>query len=361
MKVCLNATWEEFILDVDNCGQGVTLFGASSCGKRFLEQNRTFQIDRIIDNDEKKWGKAEAYNNIPVEGIDVLKEYEENSILLITSTWYLEIVEQLKEFGYKGKVYSFLRLKNAVDAVDYSDAVGYSTPDEIKMFEEHIDQLKLLLADDESKKIVDAILEKRKNRNFDYTDIQMEDQYFISDVVPVRDDAVYVDGGAYDGDTVRKFIEYQNGEFDKIYVFEMDAKNFAMIDRTAFDERVEFFNYGLWREKSEMSYMAADTGSNMCEMGNNTAKVVSLDEVLHVGKVTLIKMDIEGAEIEALRGSEQIIKKWHPDCAICVYHKPRDIWEIPFLLHSMVEDYSLYIRHHGNTIFETVLYAIAKR
>lgn len=353
MKLLLDATWEEFVEDVDGSGQGITLFGASSCGQLFLEQvNRKFQVDRIIDNDEKKWGRSESYHNIPIEGIEALKEYNKNRILLITSTWYLDIVNQLKSFGYQGKVYSFLNLRRVL--------AGYSEPDAIKKFEENINRLKMLLADEESKRIVDAILEKRRSESLDYSDLRIGNQYFISDIIPIRDDAVYVDGGTYNGNSVKQFIDYQNGRFDKIYAFEMDKKNFDMIDRNTFDERVEFMNYGLWSGSGEISYLSSGFGSSMSEMGNNTAKVISLDEAIQDSKVTLIKLDVEGAEIEALKGSEQIIKKWHPDCAICVYHKPGDIWEIPFMLHSLVEDYSFYIRHHGNTTNETVLYATIK-
>lgn len=354
MKLYLDATWEMFVEDVKSLDRGITLFGASSCGNLFLEQvNRKFQVDRIIDNDEKKWGKHPELYNIPIEGIDVLKEDDENCIILITSTWYLDIVSQLKSLGYRGKVYSFMNLRKML--------AGYSEPDAIAQFEKHISQIKALLADGESKKIVDAILKKRKNGNLDYSDIKSDKQYFNSDIVPIRNDAVYVDGGTYNGDTIREFINFQNGQFDKIYAFEMDKRNFDLIDRADFDERVEFLNYGLWSTKGELSYMSSYSSSSLGEMGNNTARVISLDEALKLGKVTMLKMDIEGAEIEALKGAKQIIQKWCPDCMISIYHKPADIWEIPFLLHSLVKDYTFYIRHHDNTIHETVLYATIKR
>ncbi len=353
MKLFLDATWEDFVTDVESNADGITLFGASSCGSVFLEQvNRKFQIKHIIDNDKNKWGKAKQFQNILVEGIEALKEDGEDSILLITSTWYMEIVEQLKQFGYPGKVYSFLNLRKVL--------AGFSEPERIMQFEHNLEQLKALLADEESKRVVDAILEKRKKNHLDYSDIHAGRQYFISDIIPIRNDAVYVDGGVYNGNTVRDFIEFQNNQFDKVYAFEMDKDNYEMIDFSAFDERVEFLNYGLWNEKGEISYIAFGTASSMSEMGNKTAKVISLDEVLEGRRVTLLKMDIEGAEMEALKGAEQIIKKWHPDCAISIYHKPEDIWEIPFLLHSMEEEYSFYIRHHSNTIHETVLYAVVK-
>lgn len=75
-------------------------------------------------------------------------------------------------------------------------------------------------------------------------------------------------------------------------------------------------------------------------------------------KVTFIKMDIEGAEYEALLGAKETIQKNKPKLAISIYHKPEDIISIPKLIKSMVPNYRLYIRHYSNADNETVLYAI---
>ena len=69
-------------------------------------------------------------------------------------------------------------------------------------------------------------------------------------------------------------------------------------------------------------------------------------------------MDIEGSELEALKGAAETIKKWRPKLAISIYHKYEDIIEIPEYILSIVPDYSFYIRHYSSDIWETVLYAI---
>ena len=74
--------------------------------------------------------------------------------------------------------------------------------------------------------------------------------------------------------------------------------------------------------------------------------------------VTFIKMDIEGAELEALKGSSKIIKKYMPKLAISLYHKKDDILEIPLYIKELVPEYKLYIRHYSNAGVETVLYAV---
>ena len=86
--------------------------------------------------------------------------------------------------------------------------------------------------------------------------------------------------------------------------------------------------------------------------------MVPLDDVLKNKKVTFVKMDIEGAEPQALRGAENIIRTQKPRLAICIYHDLKHLWEIPFYIKNLVPEYKIYLRHHTNLEYETVCYAI---
>ena len=68
-------------------------------------------------------------------------------------------------------------------------------------------------------------------------------------------------------------------------------------------------------------------------------------------------MDIEGSELEALRGAREVIRRDKPRLGICVYHRPEDILEIPMFIKELVPEYKLYIRHHSPHLNETVVYA----
>lgn len=76
------------------------------------------------------------------------------------------------------------------------------------------------------------------------------------------------------------------------------------------------------------------------------------------GRVDFIKMDIEGAEGDAIAGMEECIRKWHPTLAVCVYHQPDDFWKLPGKILAIRDDYSLYMRHYGAGVDETVMFFV---
>jgi len=123
---------------------------------------------------------------------------------------------------------------------------------------------------------------------------------------------------------------------------------------------VKVINKGLWHKKETLKFCNNSSASYINSSGEEIIEVVSLDEELKDEKepVTFIKMDIEGAELNALKGAEQTIKKYKPKLAICIYHKSEDVWEIPSLLLEFVPDYKFYIRHYDFSSSETVLYAL---
>jgi FkbM family methyltransferase len=101
----------------------------------------------------------------------------------------------------------------------------------------------------------------------------------------------------------------------------------------------------------------APSAAKIDEMGNDIIQCVAIDDVLQGFNPTFIKMDIEGAELEALKGAKNTITEYHPQLAICVYHSLSDIWEIPLLIKSFYPGYRLYLRSYNYMGLETVLYA----
>lgn len=229
---------------------------------------------------------------------------------------------------------------------------------------EKIGLVKSLLIDEKSKWTIDQIVKKRKIGFLDYTDIKVDgDEYFDHDFFSYSNDEVFVDGGGFNGDTIEEFVFFTKNNYKKIYSFEPDKKTGELLKSKLFQygEKVNFYPYGLYSENIVLPFC----NDNQVYSSHITAKndassfvqCVKLDDVIGNEKVTFIKMDIEGAEIPALYGSKNIITRDNPKLAICIYHKPKDLWEIPLLIHSWVPDYKFYIKHYGARYYGTILFA----
>ncbi|MNC49053.1 hypothetical protein D3C75_982030 [compost metagenome] len=117
-------------------------------------------------------------------------------------------------------------------------------------------------------------------------------------------------------------------------------------------------NKGLYSKTCELNFnkTSGEDGS-IDEHGTDIVSVVSIDDAIHE-RVTYIKMDIEGAELAALKGAENTIKNYSPVLAICMYHKASDYLDIFNYIRSVNSEYKFFFRHHLNYYAETVLYAI---
>ncbi len=201
---------------------------------------------------------------------------------------------------------------------------------------------------------------------FDCRDIG--NQYFDLEELHLTEDEVFVDAGCFNGDDVLRFKHATNQKYFKIYAFEPDKENYEHCIKQLQDcQNLEMVNAGVWSTTRELSFSNMATGSSHIEESekeysdgqlSNQIKVFSLDDYIGENKVTYIKMDIEGAELEALKGARNIIEKFRPKLAICVYHKAEDIDEIPEYIRKTAPFYRLYLRHYSLGELETVLYAI---
>lgn len=182
---------------------------------------------------------------------------------------------------------------------------------------------------------------------FDLPQLRLQNEYFV-------------DVGAFDGCTTQALLDRCPGS--RAYVFEPNPAQFAVTkERLSSLSGIELFPYGAYDRNGFLRFdpRGDDPGAaKITEDGPLAVEVCRLDDELAGRKVTFIKMDIEGAELAALRGAARIIREQRPKLAICVYHKPEDMWEIPSFILELCPDYSLYLRHYSPNECETVLYAI---
>ena len=123
-------------------------------------------------------------------------------------------------------------------------------------------------------------------------------------------------------------------------------------------KNIKVIPFGMWKEKGSLGFdQHGGSVSKIDEELLDKVEVESIDHICFEEKVTFIKMDIEGSEKEALEGAVNVIKRDRPRLAICIYHSPEDLYEIPFWIKSIVPEYKLYVRHHSDGAAETVVYA----
>lgn len=221
------------------------------------------------------------------------------------------------------------------------------------------------LEDDMSKKIWQGYLEGHiEYTNFPlrqyWKEADVESQYFPQDLISLTDEEVFVDCGAYTGDTLQAFLKRVKG-FNHYYAIEPDERrveDLMLIN----DKRVSIIQAAAWNSNTTLNLSCEhDCGEVVLSCGDNTKNInaISIDNLLlNKDKATFIKMDIEGAELEALKGAKEMIRNSHPKLAICVYHKREDLITIPQFIKSIDSTYRLYLRAHFPYVSEVVLYAL---
>lgn len=175
-------------------------------------------------------------------------------------------------------------------------------------------------------------------------------QYICEGFIP-RPGSIVIDGGACDGATAPRFIE----RGCKVIGFEMDKKNFELA--AALGKQLNFTveNLGLGSSNCEISYTHVEGNigaSHLNAQGNDIAKIVTLDSYAaehNLPSIDFIKLDVEGAELDVLKGAAQSIKKWKPKLALSAYHKIEDPWELLRFVRSLRPDYEFAFRHYAYT------------
>jgi FkbM family methyltransferase len=192
------------------------------------------------------------------------------------------------------------------------------------------------------------------------------EMYYAPDLVFLNEREVLADCGAFDGDSIRMFLESTHGRFRHIYGIEPDTKNLAALNKylgsLAGDvaQRISVLPFGLSDRDEVVSFDASGTvGSRVvADAGSDSIQCRRLDDILDGPRPTLIKMDIEGAEPRAIPGAAATIRDSRPILAICAYHKCEHLWTLPVLIKNALPEYEIFLRRYAEECWETVYYAI---
>lgn len=343
----------------------IAIYGAGAFGKIFY-QALNYNIDFFIDD----FTMDTNIFNIPIKR---LKDVDKDTLIYISVLQHSKKIElQLKENGFTNIMNFSKSIKTIPNILEEISRTNYLwlTEDRSKMFDEKLYVLKKLLKDQKSKNLLEKIIMLRKTLDTKYYIDSYDKEYFPSDVPILQNLSKinFIDCGAYTGDSVRDMI-LQNKDVKLCVSFEPDIKNLEKLNaeckqlKTLYPQ-TDFLVYpaGVYSLNTTLKFSnnGVDSSASLSESSDTLISVVSLDSVVLNANPNYIKMDIEGAEKEAIIGATQTIQKYKPNLAICLYHKPEDLWEIPLLIHEIEPAYDMYLRVHEDLCLSTVLYCIPK-
>ena len=271
------------------------------------------------------------------------------------------LIDRLKALGYR----PFTTMIDLYDqfAAEFGQYYWLAPRNFYAKYIEEIRLTQNLFADKASRDLFNSLLNFRKTGDYSILPTpDIEHQYFPPDVPAWERPIRFVDCGAFDGDTLQGF-EKLNIPLEAVVAFEPDQNNFQKLSKYIRKNKIPnafLWPCGVYSSATQLRFSTGQgEASVISENGTAIIQCVSLDEAIPNFKPTLIKMDIEGAEMEAIKGAQNIIQKNKPGLAISVYHLPQHIWGIPLLIKKMTpKAYHYYLRAHGFNDFDIVLYAI---
>lgn len=356
---------------ISNGSKELVLYGAGTLGRRFLAGLRELGIKPLAFADETPSKLGQLIDGLQVfHPHEAAQKFGDAAVFVVTicnsSHRYLQTKQHLAALNCS-KVASYLSLAYKYPEV-FLPYYQFDAPHKMLNHASSIRSAFALLSDEESRRQFLAHLKFRFSLDFNVIPENSPDKYFPNSIVPPLDPkTVFVDCGAYDGDTLRIFLKRQDAHFRKVLAFEPDPSNFRKLEQyvSTLDQeqrgKIRPFNYALGAQNSRVLFDAVgNEGSSVNSSGAVEVDVVSLDEILANEQPTFIKFDIEGAEQDALRGIQNIVRLHHPILAVCVYHLPDDLWQIPLSLHSLGKNYNLFLRTEGEDGLGTVCYAVPK-
>ncbi|WP_024851377.1 FkbM family methyltransferase [Hydrogenovibrio kuenenii] len=369
----------------------IAIYGAGLYGRLFkaaleINKDKAVKPDFFID----QFSMAESIEGLPVKRIEAVENKSETCVYISVA-----LNEEKNEMGesFGTKIRQQLVSSGFKEVYDFSDAL-LQIPDVLSHFPEQrllwmhddvsrmvneaeIKKLEGVLSDETSRDLLKRIVAFRKSFDAkDYIRPDGQEEYFPEDVpvLDALDSLRFVDAGAYIGDTVASAstVFRQTGKpIDYIASFEPDLENIERLSdeierQKELSPEAKYFVYtsGVWSENSILTFSNEGNSSSSITTESTQSDISiavnSLDSVLFGAAPNYIKMDIEGAEENAILGAKKMIQTYRPALAICIYHKPEDLWELPLLVHSIEPSYDMSIRVHGHMGLSTVLYCLPK-
>ena len=348
----------------------LVFFGAGHLGRSLLKRARLTGIQPVAFADETPALQGRVIDDLPVFSSQGAVERFGKTLLFVVTIYnpaasFLRIQERL-QITTGARAISFLNLLFA-HAESLLPHLQFAAPRFLIAQAAEVRQALRLFADAESRHQFVAHMRFRLTLDFAALPPKDPGGYFPSELLgPLPPDVTFVDCGAYDGDTIRLFLAYQREKFGHIIAFEPDAVNFDRLSAylaslpQSLRQKIGVHHAGVGTHQKMSAFRTTgNTGASFDEAGGVLVPVMALDDVLSEPEGRLfIKLDVEGAEEEAIAGAERLIRRAGPTLAVSVYHRPSDLWRIPARLRALNPHYRLFLRTLGEDGMDVICYAM---
>lgn len=347
------------------------IYGTGSLGRELCDWLIMCNISPsfFCDTDEGKAGNF-CYRNIPCISLSELQKKKESVFVIVAvgnKKYNMEINGNLLDFTHI--------IRNPLGISIYWEQDFLCDEEEATALALETENM---LCDEKSIRLYETLWKLRLQTSVKDYDSSILDPYYIASQYIVKDiidyDRIrtYLDAGAYTGDSLDEFIALRKDA--EVYCFEMDVKIFQRLKEHVekaypdSQDRIHLYPLGVSDKSENGMYFSDETGGSMRIEGytngtqevGNMATFVALDDMDFQQKIDFIKMDIEGAEEDALLGAKELIRRDHPVLGISMYHSNTQFLHIPKMIKELDSHYQIYIRHHKYTLDDTVCYAIYK-
>ena len=340
----------------------IVMFGAGALGRYFLEifQTAGVRIDHVVAN-RIYWRENLMLEDKPVEILEeILQRYDQVNVFCALQ--YLQPIKKLEsQLIDSCRVKHFFTYDTGCIHYGYRDL----TIDFVRQCEQDFEWIYNELADELSRSTLLAYLNQRISGRVGYLERVLDrDHLFPKDLIALNDEEVFVDCGAFDGKTIQDFVvalRAQGRSLNQpIYALEPDAMNREMIHRNCANlTSLTIIPRGAWNENGFLSFAhGGGATSRLLESGTGNISVDRIDNLLKDKKITYLKLDVEGAELNALKGAAQCISQFKPKIGVCVYHRSIDLVTIPKFIKNIVPEYKLYLRAHSIGANDLLLYCL---
>jgi len=348
----------------------IVLFGAGGLGRRTLANLRRIGLEPLAfaDNNSALW--ETSVDGIPVYSTARAATVYGRDAVFVVTIWgtqardrMVDRIRQLLDLGCKHVApagllfWKFPEVFLPYFPLDLPHKALHSTREIKAAFD--------LFKDESSRREYVAQVAFRLFLDSDELTCSPESkQYFPSELIHLGEHEVLVDCGAFDGDSIADFIDRQGHAFGSIVAFEPDAANRNNLDArlsqypASIGDRIHIFPQAVSSRTGHVSFSSTGTDQSRIGDSGNLVECVTLDDALQTLRPSLIKFDIEGAELDALAGACNVISHSRPVLAVSAYHEQDHLWRIPLALAQLCKDYKFFLRPHGSEGWDLTCYAV---